>query len=93
MHVIAKRALREFWTRHPEAEGPLTQWHAVLTKSAPGNFAQLKAIFGSVDRVAGYVIFDIGGNKYRLVADVVFRSQMVFIKRVMTHAEYDRWKP
>lgn len=93
MHIIAKRKLREFWARHPEAERPLIQWHTVLEKSTPRNFAELKALLGSIDWVAGYVIFDIGGNKYRLVTDVVFHSQTVFIKHIMTHAEYDQWKP
>lgn len=55
--------------------------------------AALKALFGSADWVEGYVVFDIGGNKYRLVCDVVFRSQTVFIKHVFTHAEYDKWAP
>lgn len=93
MHIIAKRTLREFWSRHPKAEAPLQRWHTELEKTAPKSFAELKAIFGSADWVEGYVVFDIGGNKYRLVADVVFVSQTVFIKHVMTHAEYDKWKP
>lgn len=93
MHIIAKRSLRAFWERFPEAEELLTRWHAVLDKAAPASFAELKALFGSADWVGGYVVFDIAGNKYRLVADVVFFSQRVFIKQVMTHAEYNRWKP
>ena len=87
------RTLRAFWTQHPDAEEPLTRWHAILEKANPADFAALKALFGSADWVDGYVVFDIGGNKYRLVCDVVFRSQMVFIKHVFTHAEYDKWAP
>ncbi|MEC9356945.1 MAG: type II toxin-antitoxin system HigB family toxin [Pseudomonadota bacterium] len=93
MHVIAKRTLRAFWARYPDAEEPLTRWHTTLEKASPKDFAELKTSFGSADWVSGYVVFDIGGNKYRLVADIVFRSQTVFVKHVMTHAEYNRWEP
>jgi mRNA interferase HigB len=50
-------------------------------------------MFGSVDRVGGFCVFDIGGNKYRLVAAVHFDRQMLYVRHVFTHAEYDRWSP
>ena len=93
MHIIAKPMLRAFWARHPDAEDPLIRWHMTLQHCNASDFNALKQTFGSADWVRGYVVFDIGGNKYRLVADVVFRSQTVFVKQVMTHAEYDQWKP
>jgi len=58
-----------------------------------GDFSALKRVFNSVDWVKGYIVFDVGGNKYRVVTDVVFRSQTVFIKHVFTHGEYNLWKP
>jgi mRNA interferase HigB len=85
--------LREFWMRHPDARTPLIAWHKTLLQSKAGNFAELKLQFGSADRVEGFVVFDIGGNKYRLIADIAFNSQMAFIKHVLTHTEYDKWKP
>ena len=68
------------------------EWRpAILGKASPKDFAELKAIFRSADLAYGYVVFDIRGNKYRLITDVVFRSQTVFIKHVFTHEEYDKW--
>jgi mRNA interferase HigB len=55
------------------------------------NFNELRATFPSADRVAPYVIFNIAGNNYRLVAGINFQTQTAFIKRLMTHAEYDKW--
>ena len=93
MHIIALRTLRDFWVKHPMAEKPLRDWHAALSKMHAANFSALKAAFNSADWVAGHVVFDVGGNKFRVVADVVFRSRTVFIKHVFTHKEYDQWNP
>jgi mRNA interferase HigB len=93
MHIISKRSLRDFWAIHPESATALLRWHTTLEHAEPTDFSGLKAVFNTVDWVDGYVIFDVGGNKYRIVADVVFRSQTVFVKHVFTHKEYDSWKP
>jgi len=93
MHIISKKTLREFWRVHPQAELPLALWHTVLQHCHARSFAELKTTFGSVDWVDGFVVFDIGGNKYRLIADVVFGVQQVYVKHVFTHKEYEKWKP
>jgi mRNA interferase HigB len=95
MQVIAKRTLRLFWERHPQAEGPLRAWHAVVTRAVWKGPADVKAMFGTnVDFVAdNRIVFDIGGNKYRLVAHVAYRFKRVLIKFVGTHKEYDRIDP
>ena len=93
MHIISKRSLREFWTIHPTSTNPLLHWHTTLEHAHATDFSALKAVFNTVDWVSGYVVFNVGGNKYRIIADVVFRSQTVFIKHVFTHKEYDSWKP
>ena len=95
MQVIARRTLRQFWQRHPQAEGPLRAWHAVVTKAAWKGPAEVKAMFGTtVDFVRdSRVVFDIGGNKYRLVVHVAYRFKRVLIKFVGTHKEYDRIDP
>ncbi|MDR2837566.1 MAG: type II toxin-antitoxin system HigB family toxin [Azonexus sp.] len=93
MHIISKRTLRDFWTIHPAAAGPLLYWHTVLQHALAANFAELKTVFNTVDWVGGYVVFDVGGNNYRVITDVVFRTQTVFIKHVFTHKEYNAWKP
>jgi len=90
MHVISRKALVEFWARHPDVEAPLRVWFKLLEKDRFINFAALKNTFGSVDKVGESYIFDIGGNKYRLVARIVFASQTLFVRELLTHAEYDR---
>jgi len=93
MHIISKRILRDFCQRHPRAEPPLLAWHTLLQHCHARSFSELKTTFGSADWVGGYVVFDIGGNKYRVIADVIFRTQRVYIKHVLTHQEYDQWTP
>jgi mRNA interferase HigB len=53
----------------------------------------LKAVFNATDRVDKYYVFDIGGNKYRIIASIHFNTQRLYIREVCTHKEYDSWKP
>jgi mRNA interferase HigB len=93
MHIISKRSLRDFWAVHPASSGALLHWHTTLGHAQAADFAALGAVFNTVDWVGGFVVFNVGGNKYRIVADVVFRTRTVVIKHVFTHKEYDSWKP
>jgi mRNA interferase HigB len=94
MHVIAKRTLRQFWERNSQAKGPLQAWYGIVDKADWEGPADVKAAFGSADFVAGNrIIFNIAGNKYRLVAFVAYPFKRVLIKFVGTHAEYDRINP
>ncbi len=94
MHVIAKTALVAFWKRYPEAESPLQAWYHLMEKGSFEDFNALRATFASVDYVGGLTVFDIGGNKYRLIASIHYNRRKVYIRAVLTHAEYDRgrWK-
>ncbi len=94
MRVISRKVLREFWKAHPDAEVPLRQWEAVVKRADWREWADLKVTYGSADKVEKYVVFDIGGNKYRLIAVVSYTKRKVYIQRVLTHKEYDRgtWK-
>jgi mRNA interferase HigB len=94
MHVIAKPALVAFWTRHPAAEGPLQAWHAVMESEVFTDLNDLRRTFPSADYVDGLTVFNIGGNKYRLIAAIHYNRRKVYIRDVLTHAEYDRdgWK-
>jgi len=94
MQVLAKSALRAFWEQHPQAETPLKMWHAIVSKAAWKNFAELKASFGSADMVGdSRVVFNIGGNKFRLVARVSFEYGRVMVKFIGTHKDYDKIDP
>jgi mRNA interferase HigB len=94
MNIISFKRIREFSSTHPDAEGSLTAWYSVLKKSNCQNLAELKKIYPSADLVGRYTVFNIRGNKYRLVARVVYRSQTIFVVAIMTHEEYDlgKWK-
>jgi len=94
MKIISNSALRAFATEHPQADAPLKGWRRVIEKNRLANWSELKASFNSVDRVGDLVVFDIGGNKYRLIAYIRFEKQIVYIKAVLTHQEYDKgvWK-
>lgn len=92
MNVIARRTLVTFWTRHPQAETHLKIWFAEARAAEWNGPQDIKERFGpSVDFLGdNRVIFDIGGNKYRLIVRVAYRHKRVLIKFVGTHAEYDR---
>lgn len=95
MQVIALRTLKLFWERHPQAEAPLRQWYRMVSDAAWAGPADVKRQFGrAVDFVAdNRIIFDIGGNKFRLIVFVAYISHRVFVKFIGTHAEYDRIDP
>lgn len=94
MKLISNRALREFARTHADADRPLQDFRRAIEKGAFGNFAELKGAFSTVDKVGDLCVFNISGNKYRLVAGVDFAHARVFIKAVLTHGEYDKekWK-
>jgi mRNA interferase HigB len=92
MRIIAKATLREFWERHPPAATPLRKWFSMVTVADWRGPADVKAMFGAtVDFIAdNRLIFDIAGNKYRLIVRVSYEYGQVLIKFVGTHADYDR---
>jgi len=92
MWIISKKRLKEFWEQpgREDARGPLEDWHTVVGAAEWQNFGDLRRTYGSADVVGDCVVFNIAGNKYRLVVRLRYRSHKVFILKVMTHAEYDR---
>jgi mRNA interferase HigB len=92
MQVVALRTLRQFWERHAQSETPIKVWYSQVTKADWQSPADVKKQFGStVDFVAdNRVIFDLSGNKYRLVVRVSYTFKRVLVKFVGTHAEYDK---
>ncbi len=95
MQVISKRTLRLFWEKHPTAHVPFSSWHWRVSKATWSEPANIKAEFGNtVDFVSdNRVIFDIGGNKYRIVVHVAYVHKSVLIKFVGTHKEDDAINP
>jgi len=94
MRIITNRRLREFAERFPEADTPLQVWRKAIETTDFPYWSALKAVFPSADRVEDKTVFNIGGNKFRFVAGISFTAQILWIKAVMTHKEYDKgaWK-
>lgn len=96
MRVISQSRLKQFWTMpgRADSEGPLRAWYThVGSKSVAWRaWAEVRSSFATVSLIGNCVVFNIGGNKYRLVTRVLYPSQKVFVLRVMTHAEYDENK-
>lgn len=90
MRVISKKPLRDFWQRHPEAQPALEEWFRKAMRVEAASVPALRDTFGSADYVDGYTIFDVGGNRYRIAAVVHYDKQRIYVRDVMTHAEYDR---
>lgn len=91
MRVIAVQTLKNFWSRHPKAEQPIKSWLEEVRFATWQSPADLKLQFGSASILENNrVVFNLGGNKYRLVTAVLYRSQTVLIKFIGTHLEYDQ---
>ena len=92
--MIAKPALLAFGAEHPAAEEPLERWYRIMGRPGFEYLNALRKTFASADYVDGFTVFDIGGNKFRLIAVIRYEWQKVYIRAVMTHKEYDKgtWK-
>ena len=91
MRVIAKSTLRPFWVAHPTAESPLRAWHSEAKQANWKTPHDVKARYPSASVLPGNrVVFNIGGNTFRLICHVRYELGIVFIRFVGTHAEYDK---
>lgn len=96
MRVISRSRLRDFWqsrqdgAERAKAERALSAWYKVADQANCSNWAELKQVFGSIDRVGDCVVFDVKGNDYRLIGRLRFDRQILYVLEVMDHAEYDR---
>ncbi len=93
MRVISNKALSDFSAIHPAADEPMQAWRKIVESRAFSNFADIKTTFNATDKVGIFYVFDIGGNKFRIVAAIHFDQQKLFIRYVFTHKEYDKWRP
>jgi mRNA interferase HigB len=91
MHVISRKQLREFGVRHPDAESGLRAWFHEARKAHWGTTADIKRQYASASLLKdNRVVFNICGNKYRLVVKIHYRAEIVYIRFVGSHADYDR---
>jgi mRNA interferase HigB len=91
VHIITWTRCREFARRHAPAGKPLRVWRHIVESSRWSDHHELLRSLPQTDVIRGpRVVFDIGGNKYRIVADVRYDLGRIYIRGVFTHAEYDR---
>jgi mRNA interferase HigB len=94
--VIGKLKLQRFWQRHRQARKPLETWIQVVEQARWDNWSKIKSTFGTADlaktKTKNFVVFNVAGNKYRLITSVNFRGQIVIVDVALTHAEYDKGK-
>jgi mRNA interferase HigB len=100
VRVIKRRPLLEFAAKHPAAYAPLDSWYRVARRARWRDITDVRQVFPAADGNVlvssgrSVTVFNIGGNKYRLVVAIHYNTQMVFVLRVLTHKEYAResWK-
>ncbi|WP_419165169.1 type II toxin-antitoxin system HigB family toxin [Candidatus Palauibacter sp.] len=91
MRIFSKRTLREFWEREPGAEQPLKAWHAVARKAGWSSPADVKAFYRNASIVGNNrIVFNIGGNRYRLIVRFDYSYGFAFVRFVGTHEDYDK---
>lgn len=95
MRIISRTPINDFKAKHADASEGLEYWYKTVSKGRFNNLMDLKRVFGnSVDVVVKGYVFNICNNKYRLAASIHFNAQTVYLREIMTHAEYskDAWK-
>lgn len=94
MRIIKRGALQQFWELHPDAKASLESWYGVVRKAKWKTPVDLKQDYHIADLVGRRTVFNIAGNKYRLIARVNYEIQVVFVLYLLTHGEYDKgaWK-
>lgn len=90
MHIITKKRIEEARVSHPECETAMLGWYKIMKNNEFKNYAELKASFNSVDKVGTLYVFDIGGNKLRLIASIHFNRKRLYIRHILTHKDYDK---
>lgn len=92
MKVLTRKRLVQFWTAHRDAETSLRSWFSNVKQANWKNLAEVQTDYPHADLVGDCIVFNIGGNKYRLIAKINYRTHRLYIRAVLTHKDYDRGK-
>jgi mRNA interferase HigB len=94
MHVLSRKRLKEAGAQYPGLETALDVWYRIAKKARWSGLAEVRKVWASADAVGPFTIFNIKGNQYRLITEINYGTGRVFVRHVLTHAEYDRgrWK-
>jgi mRNA interferase HigB len=94
MHVISYRRLREYAEKHANIRDALDSWYKISTKLVWENLLEVQTVFPKAEAVGNFTVFNIKGNSYRLIVSIDYERKLIYVKYVLTHAEYDKeqWK-
>ena len=94
MHVISRKRLREAVERHGDLEAPLDAWYRIAKTAQWKSLADVRKTFSTADAAGKWTLFNIKGNRYRLITEINYAFARIYIRHVLTHTEYDRgsWK-
>lgn len=94
MHVISYRRLREYSEKHADCRDALNDWYKAANQADWSNLIDVQTIFPKAEAVRNFTVFNIKGNKYRLIVDINYEKRLIYIKYIFTYAEYDKedWK-
>lgn len=94
MRVISRKILQEFCKSHYDSCTALEQWYRIASKAPWQNLLEVQQTYKTAEAVGNFTVFNIKGNSYRLIADVIYTRQTIYIKYIFTHAEHDKggWK-
>jgi mRNA interferase HigB len=90
VHVISRKKLLEAAERHRDLAGPVDVWYRIAKKAGWRSLTDVRRVFPGADAVSRFTIFNIKGNAYRLIAEINYRTQKIFLRHVLTHAEYSK---
>lgn len=94
MRVISRRMLRKFAEQHADSFNALDSWYKTAIKAKWTNLIDVQMVYPKAEAVSNFTVFNIKGHKYRLIVDIVYSDQTIFVKYILTHAEYNKnqWK-
>ncbi|MBW4641463.1 MAG: type II toxin-antitoxin system HigB family toxin [Goleter apudmare HA4340-LM2] len=94
MHVISFKIIREYVKKHADSQEALSNWYKVASKAKWSNLIEVQKVFPKAEAASNFTVFNIKGNNYRLIVSIDYEGQLIYIKYILTHAEYDKeeWK-
>jgi mRNA interferase HigB len=94
MHIISRKKLLEFCQKHGDAFTPLDNWYRKAKKANWQSLDDVQQVYPSADAVGNFTVFNIKGNDYRLIVSIEYEIQIIYVKYILTHSEYDKekWK-
>ena len=90
MHIITRKRLLEFAKKHPDCSSAIESWYRIVKRTDFNSFAELRQAFPNADQVGKLTVFNIGGNKARLIAAIHYNTNRIYVRHILTHKEYDR---